>query len=226
MISVILAGAGSGKRINKLPKAFIKIGGKELVYHSLDRFYKIAQTIVVVLPEEYVIDWREKLKKTYKDIKVIKGGAERQDSVKAGLYSLKNRAGIILVHDVARPFFSEKLINAVIEGAQKYGACIPCFPLNETIKEVENGFVKKTLNREKIVQVQTPQAFESSILRDAYKKAYEDNFLGSDDSVLVERTGQKVYMVVGERENIKITYPADIQIASALLKQWKKKKVE
>jgi len=157
---------------------------------------------------------------------VVKGGITRQDSVKAGLNSLKNTEGIILVHDVARPFFTGKLVEKVVEGAKKYGACIPSLPVQDTIKEFEGIFVKNTLMREKIVLVQTPQAFKSSILRDAYRKAYEDNFYGSDDAVLVERTGLKVYMTGGDRENIKITYPADIDIAEILFKKWVKAKKE
>jgi 2-C-methyl-D-erythritol 4-phosphate cytidylyltransferase len=224
MISVIIAGAGHGQRINKHPKAFIKIGGKELIYHSLNRFYKITKNITVVLPEEYVIEWQKKFKEAYKGIRVVKGGTIRQDSVKKGLDSLKNTEGIILVHDVARPFFTEKLVEKVVEGAKQYGACIPYLPVQDTIKEFEGVFVKNTLMREKIVLVQTPQAFKSSILRNAYRKAYEDNFYGSDDAVLVERTGLKVYMTYGDRENIKITYPVDIEIAKVLFRKWVKAK--
>ncbi len=223
MISVIIAGAGRGKRIDNTPKAFIKIGGRELVYHSLDKFCTITREIAVVLPAEYVKKWRDRLGKAYKNIRVLAGGETRQDSVSAGLRSLKNRDGIVLVHDVARPFFSEEILNSVVKGAEKYGACIPCIPVGDTIKEFEGNLIKKTLNREKIVQVQTPQAFRYSVLTAAYGKAWKDSFCGSDDSVLVERIGRKVYMVPGSPENIKITYPADIELAEILLEQWKKK---
>lgn len=219
MISVIIAGAGHGKRIDNIPKAFIKIGGKELIYRCLDRFYEKTRDIAVVLPGEHVNKWQEKLEKEYKNIRVVAGGTTRQDSVRAGLYCLKNKSGIILVHDVARPFFSEETLKRVVKGAEKYGACIPCLPVRDTVKEFEGEFIKTTLNREKIVQVQTPQAFKYAILTAAYEKAYADNFYGSDDSVLVERTGLKVNLVQGNVENIKITYPADVELAKILLKQ-------
>jgi 2-C-methyl-D-erythritol 4-phosphate cytidylyltransferase len=226
MISVIIAGAGLGKRIDNLPKAFIKIGRKELLYHSLDRFYKKTKSIAVVLPEKYIKKWRKELKKKYKDVHIIQGGKTRQDSVRAGLFSLKETDDIILVHDVARPFFSSDVLKRVIKGAEMYGACIPYIPFQDTVKETEGRFVKNTLNREKIVLVQTPQAFKSSILKFAYQKAYEENFYGSDDAVLVERAGFKVYLTRGNIENIKITYPADIETAKILLKKWGAKEKE
>jgi len=222
MLSVILAGGGRGKRIDNTPKAFIKIGSKELIYHSLDRFYKKTQDIVVVLPCEHVKKWKKKLEKEYRNIRVVAGGEHRQDSVKAGINSLENKGGIIIVHDIARPFFSDALLERVIEGAKKYGACIPCINMQDTVKEFEGNFVKKTLDRQKIVQIQTPQAFKSAILKTAYLKAFEENFHGSDDAVLLERIDLKVYLVQGNRENLKITYPVDIAIAEIILKKWKK----
>lgn len=228
MISVIIAGAGRGKRIkgsivpNHTSKAFIKICGKELLYYSLDKFYGKVSSIVIVLPVEDRDRWQEKLAKRYKNIQVVEGGETRQDSVAAGLRCLKNKKGIVIIHDVARPFFSEEILSTVIEGAKKYGVCIPCIPVQDTIKEVEDGFIKKTLNREKLVQVQTPQAFKYSILIASYKKAYRDKFFGSDDSVLTERIGHRVKVVPGSPENIKITYPLDIEIAKTLSKKWKK----
>ncbi len=223
MISVIIAGAGCGKRVDCKPKAFIKIGGKELIRHCIDRFKDKTQDITAVLPARQAGKWGKKLQREYKNVRVIAGGEERQDSVKAGLHSLRKKNGIVLVHDVARPFFSEETFDRVVKGAKKYGACIPCMPVTDTIKETDGSFIKTTLNRDKIVQVQTPQAFRYSVLADAYKKAYTDNFYGSDDAVLVENTGRKVAMVQGNAENMKITYPADIELAKILIKKWKKR---
>lgn len=223
MISVILAGGGRGRRIGNTPKAFIKIGGKELIYHSLDRFYKKADEIVVVLPFENAKKWETKLKLKYKNVRVATGGKQRQDSVKAGLNSLKNRSGIILVHDIARPLFTDAMVKRLKEGAKKHGACIPCVEIQDTVKEFEGNFVRRTPDRGKMVQIQTPQAFRAGILRNAYLKAFEEGFYGSDDAVLVERAGGKVYLAKGSRENIKITYPPDILFAEILLKKGKKK---
>ncbi len=223
MISVILAGGGRGRRIGSIPKAFIKIGGKELIYHSLDRFHKKADEIVVVLPFEHAKKWETKLKRKYKNVSVATGGKQRQDSVKAGLDALKNRSGIILVHDIARPLFTDAMVKRLTEGAKKYGACVPCVEMQDTVKEFKGSFVSNTPDRRKMVQIQTPQAFRADILRNAYIKAFEEGFYGSDDAVLVERAGGKVYLAQGSRENMKITYPSDILFAEILLKKGKKK---
>ncbi|MBN1446018.1 MAG: 2-C-methyl-D-erythritol 4-phosphate cytidylyltransferase [Candidatus Omnitrophica bacterium] len=223
MISVILAGGGRGRRIGNTSKAFIKIGGKELIYHSLDRFHKKVDEIVVVLPFQHAQKWEAKLKRRYKNLRVVAGGKQRQDSVKTGIDSLKNRKGIILVHDIARPFFTDAMVKRLTKGAKKYGACIPCVEMQDTVKEFDGNFVSRTPDRGKMVQIQTPQAFRAGILRNAYRKAYEEGFYGSDDAVLVERAGGKVYLAKGSRENIKMTYPSDILFAETLLKKGKKK---
>jgi 2-C-methyl-D-erythritol 4-phosphate cytidylyltransferase len=143
--------------------------------------------------------------------------------VKTGLDSLKNRSGIILVHDIARPLFTDAMVKRVTEGARKYGACIPCIEMQDTVKEFKGNFAWRTPDRGKMVQIQTPQAFRAGILRNAYMKAFEEGFYGSDDAVLVEKAGGKVYLAKGSRENIKITYPPDILFAEILLKKGKEK---
>jgi len=221
MISVILAGGGRGKRINNTPKAFIKIGGKELLYHCLEKFCKMAYEIVVVLPAGYEERWEEKLRKSYRNVRVVAGGTERQDSVKSGIDFLKNRSGITIVHDIARPFFTNAMLRRLIEGATKYGACIPYIELQDTVKEVDGLFVRGTPDRQKMVQIQTPQVFKTTLLRNAYLKAFKEKFYGSDDSVLVERTGARVYLVRGSRENMKLTYPEDLLLARNIFKNRK-----
>ncbi|MCM8762493.1 MAG: 2-C-methyl-D-erythritol 4-phosphate cytidylyltransferase, partial [Candidatus Omnitrophica bacterium] len=132
------------------------------------------------------------------------------------------KSEIIVVHDVARPFFSDELLNRVIEGAERYGAAVPYIEPQDTLKEREGQFIKQTLNRDTIVCIQTPQAFKAEIIREAYYKAYKENFYATDDAGLVENLGAKVYLVEGERENIKITYPLDIEIAKEIIKKWEK----
>jgi len=223
MISVILAGGGRGKRIGKkVPKSFLKINRKYLFLYSLEKFNSLSEVkeIILILPGERITpDLKNKLMKRFSKLKnIVEGGRERQDSVYKGLKYIDEKTEIILVHDIARPFVSKKLIKKVIEGTRKYRACIPVTPSTDTLKVVEDNFVKKTLEREKIFRSQTPQGFLREILLKAYQKAKEEKIKCSDDSQLVENTGIRVYTVEGERENIKITFPIDLKIAEKLKK--------
>lgn len=222
MISVIIAGAGSGKRFGNRPKAFFRLGGRELIYYSVENFCPVADEIVAVLPAGCEKEWEAKLGIACPGIRVAAGGSHRQDSVSNGLEMLSDGEGIVLVHDVARPFLSSALLERIISAAEKYGACVPCTALSDTVKEAEGPFVGRTLDRSRLFQVQTPQAFRKDILRNAYRQACVSGFYGSDDSILVERTDTRVYLVEGERENIKITYPDDLQLANIILEKWKK----
>ncbi|MCX8081858.1 MAG: 2-C-methyl-D-erythritol 4-phosphate cytidylyltransferase [bacterium] len=223
MISVIIAGGGKGNRLGGIPKAFLKIGQKQLLYYSIEKFYEKVCEIVLVLPYGYVEKWNRKLKNIYKNIEVISGGEHRQDSVNEGIKALKKKDGIIIIHDVARPFFSDNLLNRLIKSAKKYGAAVPYIETQDTLKERDGTFVKHTLDRENIVSIQTPQVFKAEIIINAYKEAYKEHFYATDDATLVERSGVKVYLVKGERENIKITYPIDINIAKEILKNGKRR---
>jgi len=222
MIGVILAGGGKGSRIGDVPKAFLKIGRKQLLYYSIGTFYKKVDELVLVLPSEYVEEWGKRLKARYKNIEVVSGGENRQDSVKAGLDTLKKGNRIIVIHDVARPFCSETLLARVVEGAEKYGAAVPYIEPQDTLKERNGEFVKRTPDRKDMVCTQTPQAFKEDIIRKGYQMAYKENFYATDDAALVERLGVKIYLVKGERANIKITYPLDIEVAKEILKKWEK----
>lgn len=222
MIFLLLLGAGKGERLNQsLPKAFVKIGGKELFLYSIEKFYKFVDKIFLALPEDYVEKGKELLKDKFTNVSVVAGGEKRQDSVFNCLNLIDD--GIVLIHDVARPFVSEDLIKKVIEGVKKYNACIPVLEMVDTVKEIEGDFVKETLDREKIFIVQTPQGFRTKIIKEAYKRGKEEKIDGSDDSFFVEKfTNEKIYCVKGERKNIKITYPDDLIFAEFLLKKWEK----
>lgn len=221
MIFTILAGAGKGRRINYgIPKSFIKIYNKELFLYTVEKFSKYTDYIYLSLPPKYLKE-AENLIKNYKNVYIIKGGKERYNSVFNCLQKIKDD-GIVLIHDVARPFVSEKLIKRVIEGTKKFGACIPVVKIVDTIKEIEGKFVKKTLDREKIYIVQTPQGFEIKLLKLAYEMGLKDKIKGSDDSFFVEKFNLgKIYCVEGERTNIKITFPEDIYYAEFILKKLK-----
>ncbi|MCD6221330.1 2-C-methyl-D-erythritol 4-phosphate cytidylyltransferase [bacterium] len=226
MPTVIIVAAGKGKRTGKnIPKAFLKIKGKLLLFYSIEKFKNFSR-VIVVLPRGYVKEWREKLKVLYPEIfiEVVCGGEERQDSVWNALLKVEDDNEIVLIHDVARPFVSEKLIMEIVEKTEKYGACIPVMRIPDTMKKIKGEKVEKTLNRDEIFAVQTPQGFKAGIIKRAYRKAKEKDYKGTDDSFLVEKTGIDVWCIEGERLNFKITYPEDITLSEAIVEYLKEKK--
>lgn len=222
MIFLILVGAGKGERLGfSIPKSFVKLEDKELFLYSVEKFYKFVKKIFLALPEGYIENGKEIIKNKFSKVVIIKGGKKRQDSVLNCLKKIEE--GIVLIHDVARPFVSEDLIKRVIDGAKKYEACIPILNITDTIKEVNGNFVIKTLKREKIFLVQTPQGFKTDIIKKAYFICKREKIVGNDDSFFLEKIGyNKIYCVEGERNNIKITYPEDLIFAEFLLKKWEK----
>ena len=224
MNSVIIVAAGTGSRMNmEINKQFIKIQGKEVLVHTIEKFYKnneIDEIIVVTKKEE--IDYvQENLidKNKFKNIKVISGGKERQDSVYNGILELDKNCNIVLVHDGARPFITNEIISNSIREANLNDAVVVGVPVKDTIKIVDDrSEVKDTPKRDLLWAVQTPQVFKYDLLLKAYKKAFEDDFYGTDDSMLVERLGYKVKMINGSYNNIKITTKEDLNIGKQILK--------
>ena len=216
-VSAIVVAAGEGKRFGSA-KQFALLKGKTVLDRTLETFeehMKVTEIILVVRE-----DWlREKYLKRYKKlVAVVRGGEKRQDSVMAGFNQLKpDQTDIVLVHDGVRPLVGKDLISRVIETAEQKGAAIPALSLEDTIKLVEEERVVKTLDRLTLFKVQTPQGFFYTTLERALRKAKEDSFYGTDEASLVERIGEKVYIVEGDTQNIKITGPEDIRIAEALL---------
>jgi 2-C-methyl-D-erythritol 4-phosphate cytidylyltransferase len=149
----------------------------------------------------------------------VRGGKERQDSVRLALEAIgPTEADIILVHDAARPLVSRALIDAVIAAAAEHGAAVPLVPPADTVKRLaSDGSVEATVPRATLRLAQTPQGFRSAILREAYARAACDGFTGTDDAALVERSGRRVAAVPGSPGNLKITTPLDLVLAEALL---------
>jgi len=224
-VSVIIAAAGMSNRMkSKINKQFIFLNDKPMLAHTIEKFErcKYVDEIIVVAKEDEINYCKKEIIRKYKFKKVskiVRGGKERQDSVYNGILALNEKSGIVLSHDGARPFVSIKSIVDSIEGAYNYGACIIAVPVKDTIKVVdENNNINTTPERNLLWQAQTPQCFRKDILMEAYRKAIEDSFLGTDDSMLVERLGIDVKIVMGSYENMKITTPEDIVIAESLLK--------
>lgn len=220
--TVIIPAAGIGARMHAdRAKQMLELGGVPVLVHTLKRFQQceaVDQIILVLQPnltsEILSLMSRHNLTKV---ARVVAGGAERQDSVYRGLQVVRaESAGIIAVHDAVRPFVKPDEIRAVIERAASTGAALMALAATDTIKQGKSGRVQRTLDRRRIYYAQTPQAFRFAILREAFEKAYADGFMGTDESQLVERLGQRVSVVEGSPLNIKITRPFDLRLAEAI----------
>lgn len=212
MIGLILAAAGAGSRFGaSIPKQFAEAEGKPLYLHSLESFKDFYQEAVIVIPESWQTRVEDQIQSLpdRETLIVETGGRERQDSVARGLSRLSEQVRLVLVHDAARPFPSRELISRVIEQTRSRRACIPAIPVRDTIKEVRDGRVEKTLERSHLMLAQTPQGFEAALLREAFERAARDGFYGTDESSLVERLGVSVAVVPGESSNIKVTWKED-----------------
>jgi 2-C-methyl-D-erythritol 4-phosphate cytidylyltransferase len=229
----IIAAGGRGKRIEgvhpegihsegKLPKQFLTLKHKPILAHTVDKFERceLIDEIILVVPEDYLAYCSQAIvdKHSFKKVrKVISGGEKRQDSVYSGLKACPNNTSIVMIHDGVRPLISPDKISESIKICQKKHAVVLAVPIKETVKRVERGSIITTLDRDKIWLIQTPQTFEYKLILDAYQKAEKDNFVGTDDSALVERLGHEVAVLEGDYKNIKITTSEDLIIAEKIL---------
>lgn len=220
---VIIPAAGQGKRMEAgKNKILLEINGLPVFIHTLNVFQKdesCKEIFLAINPEEEEA-LRAILAENHitKAVALVPGGKERQYSIYNALKHVK-QDGIILVHDAARPFIDKELILPLVDAAKKMGAAILAVPVKDTIKKAAGNIVAETVERTSLWAVQTPQAFRFSILMDAYKKAEQDDFLGTDDASLVERLGQEIVIVKGNYDNIKLTTPEDLYFAEAILRK-------
>ena len=222
MNSVIIVAAGSGKRMQRNKnKQFIKLNEKEIISHTIDAFYKnknIDEIIVCIKQEEEEFFKKQILEKNdFKNIKIAYGGKERQDSIYNGLKCVDKNCKIVLIHDGARPFVDNRIIEECISVAKEKKAVVVGVPVKDTIKIVIDGKITDTPNRANLWSAQTPQTFDYSLIKKAYDEAYKSNYYGTDDSMLVENIGQEVTMIMGSYENIKITSPEDLNMGEQIL---------
>lgn len=225
--TAIVLAAGQGKRMGtKVQKQFLEIDEKPILYYSLKAFQDspIIDEIILVTGEDLIDYCREAFVEKYKFTKVNKvvcGGAERYYSVWNGLQEIVHD-GYVFIHDGARPFVNEPIIERSFEAVKEYNACVVGMPVKDTIKIAdENGFAKETPNRSMVWAVQTPQVFSVALIKDAYSKLMEkDDIPVTDDAMVAEQMlGTKVKLVEGSYENIKITTPEDLGIAESFLKK-------
>ena len=219
--TAVIPAAGLGKRFGA-QKQFQLLAGRPVLAHTLQAFEQSPSvtTVCVVVPEDEILAVREIIK-TYslkKALHVVAGGRERQDSVRLGFEAVEP-CDIIVVHDGVRPLVTVEVIEKTIQGALEFSGCVAALPVKETTKRVSaEGFIQETVNRSDLWSMQTPQAFQYEIFRKAILQSVQDDFLGTDEAMLVERTGRKIKVVVGDPINIKITTPEDIGVAESLLK--------
>lgn len=222
MNSAIILGAGRGSRM-KVPinKQYMKIKGKEIIRWSIEAFLNSKKTdeiiIVVANGEEDEIK-RLLTREEEKFIKIVVGGQRRQDSVYNGLLAMDDSEGSVLIHDGARPLISSETIDLVWDFLKEKSAAIVGVPVKDTIKIVsEKKEVIDTPNREFLWSVQTPQGFDKELIIRAHKNAQVNKIEVTDDSMMVELLGEKVSMIMGSYENIKITTQEDLDIAESIL---------
>lgn len=216
---VIIVAGGSGSRMNNaVPKQFMILAGKPVLAYSIEKFraFDANINIIIVLAEEHIATWN-KLKAEYHidaPHTIALGGPTRFHSVKSGMNAINTMEGIVGIHDGARPLASAALILECYTMAAKHGNAIPAVAPAETVRELD-GAISKQLDRTQLRLIQTPQCFNLEALKKAYEQPYNDLF--TDDASVLEANGGRIFLVDGERTNLKITTAADLHIAEALL---------
>jgi 2-C-methyl-D-erythritol 4-phosphate cytidylyltransferase len=236
-VYVIIPAAGLGTRMapsgghaSKTAKQFAEIAGTPILVRTLRQFavVKAVTEIVVALRASEIKQFQPRLdqEKFAKPVRLVAGGDNRQDSVHNALRSLTaNADDLVLVHDGVRPFVDPEIIENVIKAAKKHAAAIAGVPAIDTVKQVDRtadgALIKTTIPREKIVLAQTPQGFRFDLIQRAFEEAAVVGFVGTDEASLVERIGHPVHVVMGSPRNLKITTPADMELAKYLAAEGK-----
>jgi 2-C-methyl-D-erythritol 4-phosphate cytidylyltransferase len=215
--AIIVAG-GIGKRFNAdLPKQFMPVCGKPLIIRTLEAFMK-------PLPEiEFIVVIHPKMRKKCESIlaefpvsnyTLADGGPERFHSVKNGLAKITDENSMVAIHDAVRPFVSADVILTAFKDAEYYGNAVPVVNINESVR-IRKGALNEPVDRVFLYKVQTPQCFKTALIKNAYRQNFDDKF--TDDAIVLESTGERIHLIDGNVENIKITYPTDMIIAEAML---------
>lgn len=217
---VIITAGGSGVRMNTpIPKQFICLQGRPVLMHTIEAFYRYQPSvnIVLVLPLSQIPYWEQLCAEHQFSIpfQITEGGPQRFHSVKNALKLIPEQA-VVAIHDGVRPLVSGRTIAEAFYFAEKFGNAVPVLPVTESVRRVENA-CNKPEDRNVLRLVQTPQCFMAAAIKKAYQVNYHEAF--TDDASVLEKAGERIFLCEGNKENIKITTPADLQIAEALLKQ-------
>ncbi|MCM3125723.1 MULTISPECIES: 2-C-methyl-D-erythritol 4-phosphate cytidylyltransferase [unclassified Mesobacillus] len=221
---VIIPAAGQGKRMGAgKNKLLLTLEATPILIHTLKVFEadpECSGIILAIHPDDEQ-EFKSLLNEygIHKVSSLVTGGQERQDSVYNGLMAVSSRDGIVLVHDAARPFIKIETIHKLVDVASKDGGAIVAVPVKDTIKKAANNQVSETVERSSLWSVQTPQAFRVSVLLEAHNKAAREQFIGTDESSLVERIPHPVSIIEGDYDNIKLTTPEDLYFAEAILRK-------
>jgi 2-C-methyl-D-erythritol 4-phosphate cytidylyltransferase len=215
---VVIVAGGSGKRMGMgMPKQFMELAGRPILMHTIERFRQFNSSIeiITVLPENQLRHWNELQKQYSFDVPhtLVKGGAHRFISVKNGL-KFVGTPGLVAIHDGVRPLVRIETIQRCFNAAAEYGNAIPVVSPADSVRLLADD-KSLPVSRLNIKQVQTPQVFNAELIKKAYTQEYDPVF--TDDATVLEKTGEKIIMVEGNRENIKITNPEDLFIAQTLL---------
>ena len=220
--AIIVAG-GSGSRMGSgIPKQFRSLCGRPMLWWSLKAFYEESPEteIIIVLPSDFVSLWEDffstlPVQERFPH-KITTGGETRTESVRNGLRLVSEEESLIAIHDGARPLIDEKTMSKGWETAEEHGAAIPVIPVTDSLRELDAD-KSRAVDREKYVMVQTPQVFRSEVLLKAYQNS--GNEVYTDDASLVEKSGHRVVLYEGCKENIKITTPKDMAIATVIMEK-------
>lgn len=215
-IKTIIVAAGRGKRMEAgVPKQFLDLGGRPILMHTVEAFAAFSE-VITVLPQAHIDRWKELCAEHDFNVphKIVAGGDERFYSVKNALELVPDDA-VVLIHDGVRPFASQRLISDAAEAARLHGSAVPILREVDSLRRKTDGGEFEIIDRHRIYAVQTPQAFSSTLLKQAYSAPYSPEF--TDDASVFEKAGNGLFFIEGEKLNFKITTPQDLVLARAVL---------
>ena len=217
----VIVAAGTASRMGGIDKVMAKLDGEPMIVRSVRAFQQCdaIREIVVVTRPELIVPIMDLCHEFDKVRAVIVGGSTRPESVAVGLNALSDKAKLAAIHDGARPLITWSVIDRAVRAANTYGAAAPGIPVKDTVKSVTGGLVSETPERSLLRAIQTPQVFDTDLLRAALAKAAEDDAQITDDCSAVERMGMSVRIVEGDECNIKVTTPLDLKLAEAILEE-------
>ncbi len=219
--SAVVVAAGSARRMGGIDKILCPLGSVPILLHALAPLQAsdLVDEIVIVTREDLMVPIGNlcSQKGMTKVRRLVKGGESRTESVLAGLGETDPKADLIAIHDGARPFLTEPVLEETIAKARARGAAAPAIPLKDTVKRVQDGTAVETLDRDSLAAIQTPQIFEAGLIKGALHKARQDGVVLTDDCAAVERLGFPVCLTQGSEENIKITTPSDLVLGELIL---------
>jgi 2-C-methyl-D-erythritol 4-phosphate cytidylyltransferase len=223
-VAALIMAAGRGDRFRGMvPKQLALVAGRPMVAWSIERFARCAgiSSVYLVIPADQTDAWRATLAEPSGEHvnDLVEGGRRRQDSVRLGVEALPETVTHVLVHDAARPCLSDDLLARIVDALNAHDAVVPVVPVVDTLVVDTGNRVNAVVDRANLAGVQTPQAFDRQLLLRAHRKAFTDGLESSDDGSLVLALGETIETIPGDPTNIKVTYPADIAVAEAILSQ-------